>query len=310
MRDCVAAIRDAFIQLSGGEITAPQRLVMPTNPDDGLLLLMPAFAANKQQSTVKLVRITNSNSARNLPYIQATVMLFDATTGQLLAIMDGETITAMRTGAASGAATDAMARKAAKTLAIFGTGAQAESQLDGVCAVRSIEKMLVFGRNPNRTADFANRMQQKFNIDVRVATAPEQLREADIICTATTATSPVFADEHVAPGTHINGVGAYKPHMQEVPPETVQRARIAIDEREAALSEAGDLLIPLNAGQISESHFLAEIGDVFSGKIPGRQSENEITFFKSVGHAAQDLALASQVWAAAQSLNLGKNISL
>jgi len=225
--------------------------------------------------------------------------------------MDGTVLTAMRTGAASGAATDLLARRDARTAAIFGAGVQGRTQLEAVCAVRPIREAWVYDVGPERAAAYADEMSQRLSLPVRVAESPaEAVRQADVICTATTSSSPVFDDADVRPGTHINAVGAYTPHMQEMPAETVLRARVVIDHREASLAEAGDLLIPLQQGVMTEDHIYAELGEVAAGHKPGRASPEEITLFKSVGVAVQDVAAAGAVLEAAQRLGLGTEVAL
>jgi ornithine cyclodeaminase/alanine dehydrogenase-like protein (mu-crystallin family) len=225
--------------------------------------------------------------------------------------MDGAYLTALRTGAASGAATDLLARPDAHTATVFGAGAQGRTQLEAVCTVRPIHQAWVYDVAPRQAAAYAEEMSQRLSLPVRVAETPAQaVRQADVICTATTATSPVFADADVRPGTHVNAVGAYTPHMQEVPPKTVLRARVVIDHRESSLAEAGDLLIPIEQGLMTEDHIYAELGEIAAGSKPGRASPDEITLFKSVGVAVQDVAAASAVLEAARRLALGAEIAL
>jgi len=310
MRECIDVMKMAFELLSAGKSVVPQRLVMEIPPADGRLLIMPSFAQKYQHAGLKLVSLFHENPTRGMPLIQAVMMLVDAVDGRIRALLDGETLTALRTGGASGLATNFLARKDAKTAAIFGAGVQAETQLAAICAVRPIQKVLVFGRNHKKTADFVRRMQERFEISVSVAKSPEQLREAQIICTATTSSNPVFSDAHIAADVHINGVGSYRANMREVPGETVKRAKVIVDQRAACLAEAGDIVIPIQQNQIVEKHVFAELGEVVSGEKKGRISPKEITFFKSVGNALQDLALAHYVFQTAEKLNLGQVIKL
>jgi ornithine cyclodeaminase len=214
-----------------------------------------------------------------------------------MALLEGSSLTAIRTGAASGAAIDLLSRPESKVVAIFGAGAQGRTQLEAVCSTRKIETTYIFDSTPEKAKSFADAMRGKGRIpnDVRVALSPnEAIENADIICTATTSMKPVFNDQNVKPGTHISAVGSYTPEMQEVPAETLQRAKIFLDSRSASLEEAGDLIQPLRLGLFAESHICGELGEVVLGKIPGRQSPEEITYFKSVGIAVQD-AMAAQV---------------
>lgn len=310
MRECIDVMKTAFELLSVGKSVVPQRLVMEIPPAAGRLLIMPSFVQKYQHAGLKLVSLFHENPARGLPLIQAVMMLVDALDGRIRALLDGEVLTALRTGGASGLATDFLARKDAKIAAIFGAGVQAETQLTAICAVRPIKKVLVFGGNRKKAAVFTGRMRDRFEIPVSVAKSPEQLREAQIICTATTSSNPVFSDAHIAAGVHINGVGAYRANMREVPGETVKRAKVIVDQRTACLTEAGDIAIPIQQCQIDEKHIFAELGEVVSGARKGRVSPDEITFFKSVGNAVQDLALAHHVFQTAEKLNLGQLIKL
>lgn len=310
MRDCVKIMREAFRQLSSGAATAPPRMVLSTSPEDDLLLVMPSNSSVFERAGVKLVTVNPENSKRGLPLIQAVMLLVDSASGKFLALLDGEVLTAWRTGGATGVATDLLARTDAREVAIFGAGVQAETQLEAVCAVRPIQNALVFGRTPEKSAAFTRKMTRKLGITVSVACSPGQLQRVDIICTATTSPTPVFADDHLSHGTHINGVGSYRATMREVPGETVRRARVFVDHRPACLAEAGDIIMPLQEGLIRAEHIRAELGEIVAGQKTGRESPEQITFFKSVGNAVQDLALAQEVYHRAVKMNLGQTVAL
>ncbi len=311
MRQAIEAVKRAFAQLSTGQANVPLRVALDVPRHNGVTLFMPGYLSADDQMAVKIVSVFNDNPSQGLPLIHALVIVVDATTGSPAAVMDGTYLTALRTGAASGAATDLLARPDAHTAAVFGAGAQGRTQLEAVCAVRPIHQAWVYDVAPRQAAAYAEEMSQRLSLPVRVAETPAQaVRQADVICTATTATSPVFADADIPPGTHVNAVGAYTPHMQEVPPETVLRARVVIDHRESSLAEAGDLLIPIGQGLMTEDHIYAELGEIAAGSKPGRASPDEITLFKSVGVAVQDVAAASAVLEAAQRLGLGTEIAL
>ncbi|MBE9508675.1 MAG: hypothetical protein IMY86_11575, partial [Chloroflexi bacterium] len=293
MRQAIEAVKRAFVQLSTGQADVPLRVPLEVGRHNGVTLFMPAYLSADDQMAVKIVSVFNDNPAKGLPLIHALVVVVDATTGEPAAVMDGTYLTALRTGAASGAATELLARQDAHTAAIFGAGAQGRTQLEAVCAVRSIQRAWVYDAMPERAAAYAAEMSQHLSLPVEVAQAPAQaVRQADVICTATTSSSPVFDDADVRPGTHINAVGAYTPQMQEIPAQTVLRAKVVIDHREASLAEAGDLLIPLRQGLMDETHIHAELGEIAAGLKPGRTSPEEITLFKSVGVAVQDVAAA------------------
>jgi alanine dehydrogenase len=311
MHQAIEAVKRAFAQLSTGQANVPLRVALDVPRHNGVTLFMPGYLSSDDQMAVKIVSVFNDNPSQGLPLIHALVIVVDATNGSPAAVMDGTYLTALRTGAASGAATDLLARPDAHTAAVFGAGTQGRTQLEAVCAVRPIHQAWVYDVAPRQAAAYADEMSQRLSLPVRVAETPAQaVRQADVICTATTATSPVFADADVPPGTHVNAVGAYTPHMQEVPPETVLRARVVIDHRESSLAEAGDLLIPIGQGLMTEDHIYAELGEIAAGSKPGRASPDEITLFKSVGVAVQDVAAASAVLDAAQRLGLGAEIAL
>ena len=311
MAEAIKAVKAAFAQLSTGRADVPLRVALEVPRHNGVTLFMPAYLTAGDQMAVKIVSVFSDNPAKGLPLIHALVAVVDATTGEPVAVMDGTYLTALRTGAASGAATDLLARQETSTAAIFGAGVQGRTQLEAVCAVRPIEKAWVYDVSPQQAATFAAEMTQRLSLPVEVAGTPaEAVRHADVICTATTATSPVFDDADVRPGTHINAVGAYTPHMQEIPVETVLRAKVVIDHRESSLAEAGDLIIPLQQGRMTEGHIYAELGEISAGVKPGRTSAEEITLFKSVGVAVQDVAAASAVLKAARRLGLGTDVSL
>jgi len=311
MREAVEAMKRAFAQLSTGQAEVPLRVPVHVPRHNGLTLFMPAYLAADDQMAVKMVSVFNDNPARGLPLIHALVVVIDAQTGAPVAAMEGASLTALRTGAASGAATDLLARPDAAVAAVFGAGVQGRTQLEAVCAVRPIREAWVYDVDLQRAQAYAEEMGGRLGIPVHVAASPaEAVRRADVVCTATTSTTPVFDDADVRPGTHINAVGAYTPQMREVPTETVLRARVVIDHRTASLAEAGDLLIPLREGRMTEEHIWAELGEIVAGLKPGRLSPDEITLFKSVGVAVQDVAAAAAVLEAARRQNLGVEVPL
>jgi alanine dehydrogenase len=311
MREAIEAMKAAFAQLSTGRADAPLRVALEAPRHHGVTLFMPAYLPAADRMAIKIVSIFNDNPSQGLPLIHALVVVVDATTGQPVAVMDGTYLTALRTGAASGAATDLLARPDARVAAIFGAGVQGRTQLEAVCAVRPIQEAWVYDLAPERSAAFATEMSQRLSLSVRVANTPsEAVRQADVICTATTSTRPVFDDADVRSGTHINAVGAYTPQMQEVPIETVLRAKVVVDHRESSMAEAGDLIIPLRQGRMTEDHIYAELGEIAAGLKPGRSAAEEITFFKSVGVAVQDVAAAGAALEAAQRLGLGTEAAL
>ncbi len=243
--------------------------------------------------------------------IHAAVVVIDAKTGEMLAMLEGGSLTAIRTGAGSGAATDFLARRDSHQVAIFGAGVQARTQLEAVCTVRKIEEAWVYDPNRKNVDQFIQEMTGKDPIPAHLhaADTPAQAASnADIICTATTSTTPVFPSDVVRPGTHINGVGSFTPAMQEIPANTVLKATVVVDSREAALAEAGDLIQLLANDLITEAHIQAEIGEVIAGTRLGRTSQDQITFYKSVGVAVQDAAAAQLALSNARTRGLGQPV--
>jgi ornithine cyclodeaminase len=312
MREAIKIIKGAFAQLSAGKAVVPLRTQLSVERHEGVALFMPAYLSESDDLGVKVVSVFPRNLEMGLPTIFALVVVVEASTGRPVAVMDGTYLTALRTGAASGAATDLLAREDAKVAAIFGAGAQGRTQLLAVCEVRDIERAWVYDINPQAAEMYAQEMRGKGRIpdDLRVASSPaEAAHEADVICTATTAKTPVFADGDLKPGVHINAIGSFTPEMQEIPGETVRRARIVVGSREGCLAETGDLIIPIRKGLIAEDD-ITELGEIVAGIRPGRKSAEEITLFKSVGNAVQDVSVARAVLTRAETLGLGIEVEL
>jgi ornithine cyclodeaminase/alanine dehydrogenase-like protein (mu-crystallin family) len=291
--DMLDAVEAAYRDVATGRDRSPlrSRVELP----NGDLLLMPGVRDGGAGASVKLVTVTPANAARGLPTIHALVVWLDAETGRPLALIDGEALTAMRTGAASGVATRLLARPDASTVAIIGAGAQAEWQLRAVLAARLIRRARVYARDGEARSAFAARMAELTGIPVEAAdTAEAAVREADVICCATTSAEPVFEASWVSPGTHLNGIGAYRLGMIELPPELFARATVvAIDSRAAAMAEAGDVVAAIERGLVSESD-LVEIGGIGPDWAATRPA-GAITIFKSVGLAIQDVAAAELI---------------
>lgn len=308
----IDAVTSAFAQLSNRQADVPLRPHVAIPPQQGLGLFMPAYLAGSGALGVKVLTLFPHNPERGLPAINALVILLDTENGLPLALMDGGYLTALRTGAASGAATQLMARADAQVLAQFGAGAQALHQVWAVCAVRTIERVWIVNRTAaraERLADVLRTFGPPIPPDVRVSPNPQSaLAEADVVCCATASPTPVFDDADLKPGTHINGVGAYLHTMQEVPGPTVARARVIVDQRRAAWAEGGDLVIARDRGLIDEHHVVGELGEVALGQVAGRIDNAQITFFKSVGNAVQDVAVAQVAYRQAQELGLGQSI--
>ena len=314
MNEAIEAMKKAYGSLSNGTAVVPLRTRLPIPNSEALTLFMPSFVNSQDGNAlaIKVVSLFPTNPPRGLAYIQAAVLVFDPETGQAIALLEGSSLTAIRTGAASGAATDLLSRTNSNVAAIFGAGAQGRTQLEATCTARKIETAFVFDADTEKAKLFAEEMRGKGLVpkDIRIAsTAREAIEQADIICTATTSLKPVFDDKHIQAGTHISAVGSYTPDMQEVPAETLQRAKIFVDSRTASLEEAGDLIQPMRAGLFDESHIWGELGELVLGRIPGRQSPEEITYFKSVGIAVQDAMAAQVALTNARKMNIGTQVN-
>jgi alanine dehydrogenase len=313
MGEVIQAMKQAYAALSAGQAQMPLRTRLDVPPHSGLSLFMPAYlqAGDKEALAVKVVSLFPQNPARGLAFIQAAVLVLEPDTGRALALLEGSTLTAIRTGAAGGASADLLARPESRVLALFGAGVQGRSQLEAVCSVRQIESVWIFDPDPKRAGDLAAQVAGRGPIpdDVRVAgDSAQAVADADIICTATTSATPVFADRDLKAGVHINAIGSYTPQMQEVPAETLKRARVVVDSRPASLAETGDLIAPIRQGLFDESHIYAELGEIVLGLKAGRQSPAEITYFKSVGVAVQDALAAQLALENARKMNLGQPV--
>lgn len=297
MPQLLDAIEAAYREVASGRDRSPIRSRIPMGGGD--LLLMPGLRDGGAGASVKLVTVMPANAARGLPTIQAVVAWFDADSGEPLAILDGPTLTAMRTGAASGVSTRLLARPDARVLAVFGVGAQAVWQVRAVMAAREISEVRIFARTEGRRAAFAAGLAKELGAGLHVVaaqTAEEAVRGADVICCATTSFEPIFAAEWVTPGTHVSGVGSFQKGMVELPPEIFAAASlVAVDSREAILEEAGDLLAAIDAGLLAGDGFV-EVGTIEAGWAATRDP-SAITVFKSVGLAIQDVAAAELVMA-------------
>jgi ornithine cyclodeaminase/alanine dehydrogenase-like protein (mu-crystallin family) len=293
MGELLDAVESAYRDVADGRDRSPIRSRLPLG--DGDLLLMPGLRDGGRGATVKIVTVMAANAARGLPTVQATVVWLDATTGQPRAILDGETLTAMRTGAASGVGTRLLARPDASSLAVLGAGRQAEWQVRAVIAARPIRHVSVYARSPDARAEFAARMSDATGLPVDPAgDAEAAVRGADVVCCATTSSEPVFDAAWLRPGAHVNGIGAYRLGMVEIPVGAFARASlVAVDSLGAARAEAGDVMAAVEAGSVAQES-LVEIGDVTREWAETRDPE-AITVFKSVGLAIQDVAAAELI---------------
>lgn len=296
----ITAMLSAFSQLSKGEVHMPLRTATNIHSQQATILSMPAYLSESQEASVKIVSIFPNN--QNSATINGMVIYIDAISGQPRAILEGASLTAIRTGAVSGLATDLLANKDASVLAIIGSGVQAETQLEAVCCVRNIQKIYIYSRKKENAEKFAAKLQHS-NIEV-VTEIQHATKQADVICTATSATAPLIKLDDIKPGVHINAVGSYTPQMMELDAQLLAHANIFVDQREAALEEAGEIINAIKH-KIINPEVLKELGDLVTKKISGRLNKNQITIFKSVGLAIQDVSAA----AAALKNNYGTRIN-
>ena len=304
MPKAVDAMRHAYGQLSAGNAIAPPRQHIST--DRGVTLIMPAYLPERSDFGIKVVSVYDDNPDLNLPRITATVLVLDPVTGAPKAFMDGASLTAIRTGAGGGVAADLLARQDAKTVGLFGAGVQARAQLQAVMAVRDIARVNLISRTEASAQQLSAEISGWHDApEVHLARHPERVVEdADIVICATTSATPLFDGNALKLGTHITAVGTFVPEKREVDTTTIRRSdRIVVDSREACLEEAGDLIIP-------NAEIDAEIGEIVNGDTPGRASDGEITFFKSVGVAVQDAVAGAAVLAAAEAEGLGTLIEM
>jgi ornithine cyclodeaminase/alanine dehydrogenase len=308
MKMCMEAVEKAFVGLSQGNATMPQRTPIALPDKSGLALVMPARIKNLGALGAKVVTVYGENVRKHsLPAVLGTIILLDEDTGFPVAIMDGGFLTAMRTGAVSGVATKHMARQDASVGMIFGTGVQAFTQVLAVHEARPLRKLLAWSvDSEDARRAFARNITGKIGVPVDLASDPAvAVREADIVVLATSAAEPIVDGAWFAPGTHINGIGSHTPKMRELDTLTVQRSRVVCDLTEACKAEAGDFIIPAQSNAWTWDKVAGNLGDVILGKVQGRTSREEITLFKSVGLAIQDLSAAKAVFDEAVKQGIG-----
>ena len=314
-RDAVEAMRTAFGELSSGTATVPVRSHLESAR--GLMLVMPAVLGGHPALGAKVVSVFPDNPARGEPAVQGAVLLLDAETGRARALLDGASLTGIRTAAGSALATELLARADADVLAVFGAGAQGRSHVEVLSRTRRLREVRIVSRSGASAERLAARLS-----DMAATLVPEgapgsppavravcdsaaALDGAGLVVTATTSTRPVFAASDLEPGAHVNAVGSYRRDMQEVDPEVVRRARVVVDQREAAWQEAGDLIVPIGRNTID-----AELGEIVNGEALPGHGDRDFTLFESVGNAAQDIAIAAAALGRAEEANLGVLASL
>ncbi len=311
MRDVIEAVEMGFSEYKTGGCCVPVRTAVRIEKEDGLFLFMPAYLEKGNSFGTKMISVFPGNLKKGLSTLQAAYLLNDPTTGELLALMEGKILTAMRTGATSAVATKYLARKDSTVLGIIGTGAQAPFQVEGICAVRPIKRVLAYDKSARSVESFMEVISGNIDVGVKVTGSPrEVVIDSDILITVTTSVKPVFEGRDLKPGTHINAVGAYTPEMQEIDIETVKKSLIVVDTYEGCMAEAGDLLMPMKAGELSKEQIHADLGEIVIGEKPGRTTGNQITLFESVGFALEDLVTARLAYQRAKERGIGMNFRL
>ena len=305
----IAAVERGFADYSAGKVQMPVRSVVRVADPPGALLVMPCAMTDSRALGTKLVSVYLQNPSRGLPVIGALYVLSDYETGFPIAVMDAGYITGLRTAAASAVATRYLAREDARTLGIFGTGVQGEFHALCIPAVRPVEKILVWGRTPDKAQRFCERMQGRLSMPIEPGRSIEEVARTDVVVTGTTQATPLFPGHVLAPGTHVNNVGSHAPTTRETDTEAVVRSTVVVDSYEAAWAESGDILIPLDEGAITREHVKAELGEIVLGRKPGRQRADELTLFKSNGLAFQDAASAHLAFERARAEGVGTQFS-
>ena len=310
MKDMVEADKTAFRMIASGDVDVPLRAQIKAPAHDGTFLFMPSYAAGEETAAIKIISVFPHNPEMGLEACPAQVLLLDGKTGYITAMLDGSTVTRMRTGAASGAAFDVLAKKECRVGALFGTGGQAPEQLEAMLCARPLEKVKVYSRNAENCAAFCEKMQKElasYGAEIVPAKSPDEaIEDADLVITVTSSSVPVFDGTKIKPGCTISCVGTYEPHKHELDPAVLPRAsKIICDYKDAVLSESGDLLIPLADGLIKDEDIQGSLGDVLDGRIAGRENDDEIIVFETVGVASQDLAAAKMICDKAVAAGVG-----
>lgn len=297
MADAIGIVEAAMIAVADGKATMPLRSVMPVDARNRLGIMPGAMGGETPSYGVKLISLFPDNPAQGLSSHIGAMVMFDTVTGAPSAVIDADALTALRTAAASAAATRALARQNTRVLALIGTGEQAEAHLNAIPLVRDITEVRVAGRNPDRAAAFCDRLRRDHPALALhpVADAAEAVRGADIVCTLTASADVVLRGADIAPGTHVNAVGASIPTMQEIDTDLVLKSRLFVDYLPSALAQAREIIDALDNGAMTEAHILGEIGALYAGRIEGRRGDQDITLYRSLGVAAQDLACAAAI---------------
>lgn len=297
MSECIEVMEKMFRSLAKGECIQPLRSLMWLPDKSGLLGMMPGYAGDPGAMGIKAISVFHSNREAGLPSHQGVVILFDAQHGQPLMIADGGAITAIRTAAASAVATKLLSRKDSSTLAVIGSGEQAKQHIEAMLLIRDIKQINIWSRNEKNAQQLLEEIHGKYNVSISVKkTVEDAVKNADIICTVTSSKEPVVMGEWITAGTHINAVGSSTVNARELDTDAVVRSKLFTDRYESLFNEAGDFLIPKKEGAVSDDHVKAEIGEVLLGIKKGREEDDEITLFKSLGIAVEDIFSAWHIY--------------
>jgi len=313
MDECIEVMASALATVARGDAILPLRPMIRLPDSPNIFALMPAYLGEPKSVGVKVLTVFPVNHGTAIDAHQGAVLLFEAEHGRLVAILDATTVTAIRTAAVSAVATRLLAREDAEDLAILGAGTQGVMHLHAMTVVRPIRRLRVWSRTTEHARALAQLARERFDLHAEVASTPTHAAErSSIVCTTTASPTPILEGASLTPGAHVNAVGACIPTTRELDTELVRRARLYVDRRESALAEPGDILVPLREGAISTDHIIAEIGELLleKGARLGRRSEDEITLFKSLGLAVEDLAAAHHVYQKAAAGGVGNWIVL
>jgi ornithine cyclodeaminase len=300
MRECIDVMAEAMAAASSGQVTMPPRMFLQVDGQGRLLGLMPAASSALECYGAKVLSLTPTNPAQGLPTIRGVYLLFEQATGAPVALMDAAALTAVRTAAASGLATRLLARADARTCGIFGTGVQAATHVEAMCAVRPVEEIRVWGRDFAKGEAWAAQQARMTGRRISACKDPAEVGACDLICTVTAAKQPILRGAWVQPGAHVNLVGSHTLTSREADSALIARSNVYVDLLESARNEAGDLMIPIKEGAVPSDHIRGEIGRVVGGELAGRERSDEITLYKSLGIAAQDLYAAWHVYRQSQ----------
>jgi alanine dehydrogenase len=311
IEELVRALEQAHIQFSTGKAVMPVRMVVPVPEIKGRITSMPAYLSEDKALGMKVVTYFPENPRQGLPIILATVFLFSTESGKLLAVMDGTYITAIRTACISAVATRALANPETPVLGVLGAGVQARAQIRTLCKVRKIRAIKVYDVLEKSLWSLKEELEPDVGIKIEaVKSAEEAVRNVDLLVTVTTAKEPIVRVDWLKPGVHINAIGSHRPDLREIDGATMKRTKVVVDSREAVMAECGDILLAIKEGAIGEDHIHAEIGEVLAGKKAGRTSAGEITLYKAVGIAIQDVATAKLVYQRAVERKIGVNVEV